>query len=205
MSRLETTPISHFPHHEAPEPPPITGRRSFLRWLIHGMGLIMAAIIAIPAVAYLIDPRHRARGASQYRDVTRLSALPVGEPREFVLREDVRDAWNLRPDEVVGRVFLVRRNADTANPQVEALSTICPHMGCSVAFTGETGPNQVAFQCPCHGGQFRITGQVLPHNVAPRDMDSLLVQLRPLDDGDKMVQVEYKKFYGNRSEKVEVR
>jgi menaquinol-cytochrome c reductase iron-sulfur subunit len=207
MPRFEDTDPNPYPQHEKPDPPSLTGRRSLLRWLIHGMGLIVAAILAIPAVAYLIDPRNRAGAGGAFKDVTKLSLLPVGEPREFVIRATIRDAWNIRPNEVVGRVFLIRRNQDTNNPTVEAFTTICPHLGCSVAFTGDTTPGQTAFQCPCHGGRFDVNGHVFPGNVAPRNMDSLPVRVQPIpgDDADRMVQVEYMKFYGNRPTKEEIK
>jgi menaquinol-cytochrome c reductase iron-sulfur subunit len=196
-----------YPHHKAPEPPPITGRRSFLRWLIHGMGLIMAAIVGIPAVAYLIDPRHRVSGAGNFKDVVRLSQLPVGEPREFAIRETVRDAWTLRPNEAVGRVFLVRQNADAAHPSVVAFTTTCPHLGCSINFTGNTQPGQTAFLCPCHHGQFQINGQRIEgtaENPSPRNMDDLAVHLRLIPgEEDQMVQVEFKKFKASVPEKIE--
>ncbi len=206
MSRYETPDDSPYPVHECPEPPPITGRRSVLRWLVRGMGAILAAVLAIPAIAYLIDPRNRAGAASTFKDVTRLSQLPVGEPREFMVRSTIRDAWNIRPNEVVGRVFLVRRQTGTGQaPVVDAFTTICPHLGCSVAFTGDTRPGDVAFLCPCHGGRFDIQGKVFQGNVAPRNMDALAVRLEPIpDESDQMVQVEYKKFYGNRAEKREM-
>lgn len=206
MPLSETPHTNPYPTHAKPDPPELTGRRSLLRWLINGMGLIVGAILAIPAVAFLIDPRNRAAAASTFKDVTRLSQLPVDEPREFVIRATIRDAWNIRPNEVVGRVFLIRRNQDTVTPRVDAFTTICPHLGCSVAFTGETAPGATAFLCPCHGGRFNFDGQVFPGNVAPRSMDSLAVRFEPLPgDEDKMVQVDYKKFYGNNAQKIEVK
>jgi menaquinol-cytochrome c reductase iron-sulfur subunit len=171
------------------------------------MGLIMAAILGIPAVAFLIDPRNRAAAASSYADVVKLSQLPVGEPREFIIRETIRDGWTLRPNEIVGRVFLIRQPAEAGqSPTVRAYTTECPHLGCSINFTGDTRPGEVAFQCPCHGGAFYIDGRVLPHNVAPRDMDSLAVHLRLLpDEEDMMVQVEFKHFKKDQAAKEERR
>lgn len=206
MSHRYSDYSSSYPTHENPEPPHLTGRRSVLRWLIHGMGLITAAILGIPAVAYLIDPRNRAKASSSFKDVVRLSQLPVGEPREFILRETTRDAWTLHPNEIVGRVFLTRRNESMDQPIVTAHTTICPHLGCSVNFTGNTQSGETAFQCPCHGGRFDIQGKVFEGNVAPRDMDSLAVQYQPIpDSNDKMVQVEYKKFEAGKHEKVEMK
>ena len=34
-------------------------RRTFLKWATHGLGVVFGAIIGVPAIAYLIDPRNR--------------------------------------------------------------------------------------------------------------------------------------------------
>ena len=44
-------------------------RRSFLRWAIHGMGALFAAILGIPALAYLADARHRKAQDRSFRPV----------------------------------------------------------------------------------------------------------------------------------------
>lgn len=195
--------------HSEETPPPITGRRSFLRWLIHGMGAIVAVILGIPAIAYLIDPRNRASAAEDFIDVVPLSQLPINQPTLYVIRKTTRDAWTLSPNEIVGRVYLIRRDDNTDNPQVDAFTNICPHLGCAINYTGQTGQGETAFLCPCHGGRFDHQGNVFPNNVAPRDMDSLQLRYQPIKNAagkevDKMIQVQYKKFLGNRAEKVEM-
>jgi menaquinol-cytochrome c reductase iron-sulfur subunit len=165
-------------------------RRSFLEWAIKGMSAIVAAIVGVPALAYLTDSRNRPARQTGLRTVAKLSDLQVGVPREIVIRETSRDAWNLHPDEIVGRVWLVRKG----NDDVEAFTNICPHLGCSVA------RSDGGFLCPCHGGQFNIDGQrIHPQegsNPAPRDMDRLAVVKAPAagQPGDFDIKVEYKRF-----------
>ncbi len=196
--------------HQHPEPPEkLTGRRSFLRWCVHGLGGLFTIFLAIPIVSYIIDPRNRKASGSNFKDVAQLNDLPVGQPREFVIREQRRDAWTLYPNEVVGRVFLIREGEGVENPgpndqpPVKAFTTICPHLGCSVNFTGDLSGNQAAFLCPCHGGRFSLDGNRIEpeHNPAPRAMDSLNVRYKP--GNPSIVQVEYEKFYQNTPEKKE--
>jgi Rieske Fe-S protein len=104
-----------------------------------------------------------------------------------VIRDTRRDAWTLHPDDVTGRVWLIRRGAS-----IEAFTTICPHLGCSINYVKDSK----LFICPCHNGTFDLTGRrkegsVLP-NPAPRGMDHVEWRRKP-DDPDQ-IQVKYQNF-----------
>src|SRR4051812_41800703 len=113
-------------------------RRTFLEWTIHGLSVAFAAIIGLPAIAYLIDPRNRPARQTGLRTVAKLSDLEVGVPKEVIIRETHRDAWSLHPDDIVGRVWLVRQPGN----EVTAFTAKCPHLGCSVDCTDNS------FLCP---------------------------------------------------------
>jgi Rieske Fe-S protein len=136
----------------------------------------------------LIDPRNRSAPDSEFKTVARLSELRIGEPQQVVIRDLRRDAWTVHPDDVVGRVWLVRRDTD----QVDAFTTICPHLGCSVNFAEK----QRLFICPCHGGTFKEDGQRLERpglsNPAPRGMDRLACRRDPARP--EWIQVKYQNF-----------
>lgn len=51
------------------------------------------------------------------------------------------------------KIIVVR----ASQTEVDALSAICTHAGCTVAYTSST----MKLDCPCHGAQFSLTGQVL--------------------------------------------
>jgi menaquinol-cytochrome c reductase iron-sulfur subunit len=182
-------------------------RRTFLRWAVHGLGAVFGAVLGVPAVIYLIDPRNRPAPERDLRPVGRLKELQlqVNEPKEVVIRETRQDAWTLHPDEVVGRVWLVRRPSEPGRPRVEAFNTTCPHLGCAVNFTG-TG-----FLCPCHGAHYELDGKAVRednsrraiNNPAPRNMDSLVTRLDPVPgtDDDYVILVKYEKFKPNVPEK----
>src|SRR5437763_1647236 len=137
------------PH--TPPSPPEPGRRTFLKWLTQALGALVGAILAIPAIAYLLDPRNRPAPEGDFKTVTRLDALEPGVPLQAVVRDVRRDAWTLHPSDVVGRVWLIRRHGD----KVDAFTTVCPHLGCSVNYE----PGARRFICPCHNGMFDLDGK----------------------------------------------
>src|SRR5262245_36352961 len=125
-------------------------RRTMFEWLARVMGAACAAIVGVPAVRYLIDPlRRRTTLDRDFKRVVRLDALPIGIPREVAVRDARQDAWTQYAEEIVGRVWLVRRGDAEAPPdqaEVAVLATICPHLGCSVQLDGAAKK----FICPCH-------------------------------------------------------
>jgi Rieske Fe-S protein len=183
-----------------PAPPP--DRRSFLKWMTHLMGAAVALVLGVPAIAYLLDPRNRKAADGSFKTVARLSDLEVGVPRQMVIRNERRDAWTLHPNDLVGRVWLIRQPDDT----VEAFTTICPHLGCSINYEDKSK----LFICPCHNGTWDVGGKKreLPtvQNPAPRGMDSLECKVEPADDKlppeQRFVLVEYRSFYQGKEEKV---
>jgi Rieske Fe-S protein len=174
-------------------------RRTFLEWSIKGLSALFVAVLGLPALAFLTDARNRVGRQSNFRTIARLSELQVDVPKEIVIRETRRDAWNLHPDDVVGRVWLVRKPGD----EIEAFTTICPHLGCSV------DRSDAGFLCPCHGGRFDLDGKRVlakeSSNPAPRDMDKLPTEKVPLaaEPGDFEIKVEYKRFKTSLDRAVE--
>src|SRR5947209_18770333 len=86
-----------------------TDRRSFLAWAVTGLGAILSAVLGVPAIAYLIDPRNRQGAGGSFRAVEMipLTDLQQDRPVQGVLRAVRRDAWTLHPNDVVGRVWIV--------------------------------------------------------------------------------------------------
>jgi menaquinol-cytochrome c reductase iron-sulfur subunit len=163
-------------------------RRSLLKRATYGLAALFGTLLGLPAVAFLIDPRNRPARDNEFKTVARFSDLPIGEPQQVVIRDIRRDAWTLHPNDVIGRVWLVRRDGT----QVDAFTTICPHLGCSVNFEDK----EKLFICPCHGGTFDVHGQRVERpgtaNPAPRSMDRLACQRDPVNP--ELIQVKYQNF-----------
>src|SRR5438477_13118176 len=86
-------------------------RRSFLKWCTHGLSALFAAILGIPAVAFLVDARNRKAPKSDFRPVQGVRVgdlVEICRPVQGVIRAVRQDAWTLYPSDVVGRVWIVR-------------------------------------------------------------------------------------------------
>lgn len=168
-------------------------RRSFLTWLCVGLGGLFGLILGIPAVAFLIDPRNRKVASGAFKPVARLNQLQPDVPTQAVIRDTRLDSWTVHPDDVVGRVWLIRRGGD----KVEAYTTICPHLGCSINYEEKVKE----FICPCHGGTWDLKCQRVDQagktNPAPRDMDQLECRI----EGDEVL-VKYENFIQGLEHKV---
>jgi Rieske Fe-S protein len=187
--------------HRTP-PPPSPERRKFLKWVTHGLGALFGAMLGVPAVLYLIDPRNRPTRASDFKPVGKLSDLEKNVPKQVVIRDVRQDAWTVHPNDVIGRVWLVLYDDGKSPSELHAYTTICPHLGCSVDYNAE----QKLFVCPCHNGTFNLLGEKQEKalgggtNPAPRDMDSLEVDKEKLKEG--FIEVKYEKFYQGHEEKI---
>jgi len=93
--------------------------------------------------------------------------------------DDVRDAYTLRRNQVLGSVW-VKRDGKT----VSALSAVCPHLGCAISLAA--GGKQ--FGCPCHSARFELDGTSVK-GPSPRAMD-------PLDTRvvDGWLEVDYRRY-----------
>jgi nitrite reductase/ring-hydroxylating ferredoxin subunit len=169
-----------------------------MKWAIAAINGLIGAVVALPALFYLIDPRRRPGLASDFRRVSRIADLPLDEPTQVTIRDQRVDAWTRHSNDLVGRVWLIRRAS--APDKVEAYTSICPHMGCSINFEA----SERRFACPCHGGLWDFYCQRLnpETNPARRDMDRLDVELQKDGATDDMwVAVKYEQFMSSIPEK----
>jgi Rieske Fe-S protein len=193
-----------------PEP----DRRSFLGFVIFGLGAIFSAILGIPVVCYFIDPRNRKGPASSFRlaDGIKLDELAKDAPRQAVIRDTRLDGWTLYPSDVLGRVWVVqigdRPDLDTPE-KIQAFNgksmadkekflyvfTVkCTHLGCSVNLNGAGN----GFECPCHNGIFHLNGDMVS-GPQKRGLDTLEWQIDPSDS--TRIQVKFETFQASIPEK----
>src|SRR5580704_6259818 len=107
-------------------------RRSFLGVLLAAGTASVGALLAVPLIRFVLHPLLRV--------TTPLSWSEVGNAHEFtaatapvkkLITVEQRDGWRKIVSEKA--VYVVKE----ANGQLTVLSSICPHLGCSVAWRTE--------------------------------------------------------------------
>ena len=195
-------------------------RRSFLGLAVYGIGAIFSAIIGIPIVCYVLDPRHRKGPPSAMKlvDGVKLDELTIGQPVQGVVRDRRMDGWTLYPNDVIGRVWVVKnaeraaedfqskdaviafnQNSGKKSAYLWVFTTICPHLGCSVNLNSAGN----GFACPCHAATFNLDGhRANEANPAQRGMDLLQWVVDENDPEFNRILVTYKKYKANESKKI---
>ncbi|HVH47218.1 MAG TPA: Rieske (2Fe-2S) protein [Labilithrix sp.] len=156
-------------------------------------GCALGAAVVGPSIALALAPLHAKSGGGRWVRTVRLDQLRENEPRRVAIVADRKDAWTLERNVELGSVWLVR-----SGDQVRALSSVCPHLGCSVnAVTSADGKSGDGFACPCHTSAFDPVGK-RKSGPSPRDLDVLETRV---EDGH--VVVDFRRFRIGIAEKVE--
>jgi menaquinol-cytochrome c reductase iron-sulfur subunit len=147
-------------------------RRGFLKIATTAIGGAIGAIVALPLVRYIFFPvgRQVVSSGSEPIDVLDEETLAPGAPpiRVQINARQMRDGWGVSDDVPMGAAW-VRKTEDG---QVEALSSVCPHLGCAVDFDAADGE----FKCPCHRSSFALDGEK-KSGPSKRGLDPLPVQV----------------------------
>jgi cytochrome b6-f complex iron-sulfur subunit len=131
-------------------------RRKFLFTMLGGLGALIGAASAWPVFRFLA-PNDTGSGGD-------LVSVPRGDVvagKAHFFQYRGKPAVVLQP----------------APGDFVALSAVCTHLGCVVAWQEQAGE----FLCPCHGGRFSSAGQVLG-GPPPKALETLAVEL----DGDQL-------------------
>lgn len=167
-------------------------RRSFLeRFAAMVVGAIVAVVPPAAGLFTFMDPlRSRYKKQPKWIKVATLGQLPEdGFPSAFPVITDWWDAWNYHKPEEVATIFL---KLDPGEQKPLALSSVCPHLGCSVNWSNTDD----TYKCPCHSSVFGKDGAV-KSGPPPRPMDTLEVEIRNRDE----IWVKYEKFKTGHSTK----
>ncbi|MCA9040416.1 MAG: Rieske 2Fe-2S domain-containing protein [Planctomycetaceae bacterium] len=184
-------------------------RRTLLICFCQAIAATIMAVVIVPIGRFISAPLFRKdKQSSRAVRVAKLSQLEVGKPVQVPIIGNRKDGWTLYPQAVIGKVWLIRRSAESDNPesvQVDAYSAVCPHLGCKIDYSD----NGSHFICPCHEAAFDAQGEKMKldkagyNNPSPRGMDQLNCQVVASEAGGELwVEVEYERFKFGLQDKV---
>jgi menaquinol-cytochrome c reductase iron-sulfur subunit len=141
----------------------VMNRRSFFTALLAIGSACMGALLAIPVLRFVLYPLYAKSSGSDWSDVGDISEFSVATaPVRKTVTFAQRDGWR---EVVSSQAVYVCRDA---SGQLQALSAICPHLGCSISWQEA----QSDFICPCHTSIFKPNGALIS-GPSPRGMDPL--------------------------------
>lgn len=124
-------------------------RRSFLGYVLTAVGSLISAALAVPLVRFVAFPLRRQAEEVSWSDVGNVEEFrSLNAPTARTIDVKRIDGW--RSSVAQSSVYVL----PTANGIPRVLSSVCPHLGCSVRWIEK----QNHFVCPCHGGTFMADG-----------------------------------------------
>ncbi|OLB29409.1 MAG: hypothetical protein DMG41_33045 [Acidobacteria bacterium] len=140
-----------------------SSRRSFLALLLSAGAASVGALLSVPLLRFLLHPLVKAKTQASWKEIGSVEDLAsVTSPVKKLVKVEQRDGWRKIVSEKA--VYVCR----DANGHLCTLSSVCPHLGCSIAWHDDKNK----FICPCHNGQFTAEGKLLG-GPPPRGMDRL--------------------------------
>jgi len=138
-------------------------RRFFSQSMLSAFGAGLLSLMGmVPGAAYLLGPAFQKREASEeWIDLGPVDQLTPDVHTERIITVTVQDGWQTKAQKQ--GVFILFKNSEP-----EVLSSICPHLSCSLYFDD----NSHQFRCPCHLSFFDLKGELVS-GPAPRGMDPL--------------------------------
>ncbi len=133
---------------------PVEGRRSFLKKLWIGLGIVALAEMLGVIAAYLWPKKQKADAETPGKIIT------AGAAEKF--EKDSVTAFRR------GQFYLICLD----DGGFMALSRKCTHLGCTVPWVA----SEKKFICPCHSSVFDISGAVVK-SPAPRPLDMFAVMI----------------------------
>jgi menaquinol-cytochrome c reductase iron-sulfur subunit len=153
-------------------------RRSFLGALLAVGTAFVGALLSAPLVRFALFPLIRQTTDTKRSPVGSLSEFAsLTEPAMRTIQIEQIDGWRKTVSEKA--VYITKDRQD----QLCVLSSICPHLGCTVPWNKE----KKQFVCPCHGGTFSADGSRVS-GPSQRGMDTLETSVQ---EGKLLVRFEY--------------
>jgi menaquinol-cytochrome c reductase iron-sulfur subunit len=143
-------------------------RRKFLKIATCGVGVGVGAAVGLPTLSLVLDPASRQTVTTPKDpiDIGDLGRVGADWQRVDVVAPVMHDAWVSAQNVVLGAAFVRKRD------KVEALSAVCPHLGCIVGLAAD----KKSFLCPCHDSKFGENGEKAS-GPSKRKLDSLPIEV----------------------------
>lgn len=135
-------------------------RRAFFERICYGVGALGAAIVGIPAGAFVLAPFVE-NEPPQWQAVGEVAKFTTGETVRVIFEDPSPLPW---AGVTARSAAWLRRTGDA---EFIAFSVNCSHLGCPVRWL----PDADLFMCPCHGGVYYNDGSVAagpPPHPLPR-------------------------------------
>lgn len=153
-------------------------RRSFLGGLLGAGTVSVGALLSVPLVRFALHPTFKPTTETAWSDLGPVDDFAsVTAPVGRTINVEQRDGWRKMVSEK--SVYVV--NGAGSKPRV--LSSVCPHLGCTVAWNGAKD----RFVSPCHNGVFAPDGTLIS-GPPRRGMDELESKI---EDGRLKVRFQY--------------
>ena len=162
----------------SPSGPLLDSRRSFLGVLLGLGSFCVGALLSVPLIRFALFPL--------LRQSTELKSSPVGDLNEFssltepimrTIQIEQVDGWRKAISE---KAIYVTKDSQG---QLQVLSSVCPHLGCTVPWDAE----KKKFACACHNSIFAADGARIS-GPSLRGMDTLETSV---EDGHLLVKFQY--------------
>ncbi|HEY3131473.1 MAG TPA: ubiquinol-cytochrome c reductase iron-sulfur subunit [Acidobacteriota bacterium] len=149
------------------KPDSANSRRGFLEIIFWMLSALLAGLLSTVTLGGILSPIFRKqRSLAQELDLGGMQQysenVPVAKQVEVLLQ----DGWNQQRQE--SRFYVVRTGSSAV-----VLSPVCTHLGCQV----EWDAKDQKFRCPCHGGIYNISGQVVG-GPPPRPLEQIPAEVR---------------------------
>lgn len=149
-------------------------RRQFLNTAVGAIGAVITGVIAVPVAGFFIDPALRGKaGSASWVKLASMSQI-TNAPTQFTISAEKLEGF--MKQNVKATIFAFLQNG-----QPMAISNVCTHLGCPVAFEASDDK----FHCPCHGSVFDASGKNIA-GPAPKPLPSFATKV---ENGDLYIQV----------------
>ena len=135
-------------------------RRKFLKFVVGGVSTVIGAAVGVPLIGYFLSPAWK-KPEPLLTPIANVKDIPEGQPTYVTYEQRIRDGWYISTLSKGAWVVNMGGEFTVYDPR-------CTHLNCPYYWDKD----RQIFQCPCHGGEFDINGNVIG-GPPPRPLDKI--------------------------------